>query len=219
MPKIRILVINPVGHSRWDESDARIYRSYASPDTEIIVRSLPRGPETVETLEAYLEAEREVIKLGLELYKDFDAIIVNCFLDPGVRELRKRIGRQTIVVGPAEASLSIARFYGKPAVITVGAVKESVDLVRERIKSLGFDVEVRGIPVSVMDIEKDKDKTLKYLAEESLKARFAGADLIVLGCTGLAGMADELSKRIDMPVIDPAWASIKIAETLVLMKR
>ncbi|AFH42002.1 hypothetical protein [Fervidicoccus fontis] len=52
----KVLVINPIGRSRWNEGDEKIYRYYASPGTAVEVRSLPSGPETVETYRAWREA-------------------------------------------------------------------------------------------------------------------------------------------------------------------
>jgi allantoin racemase len=213
----RVLVINPIGHTRWDEADAKIYRSYASPDTSVEVRSLPAGPETVETYKAYLESEKYVVELGEKLHQNYDAIIVNCFLDPGVSTLRKRIGDK-VVAGPCESSLSIARFYGDIGVITVGAEEEGLTMIRERVKSLGFERNVAGvwgIPIGVADIEKDWNKTLDLLEREAVKAKIAGADVLVLGCTGLAGLARSLERRVHVRVIDPTWAAIKMAETLL----
>jgi len=215
---MKILVVNPVGHSMWDATDLEIYRSYASPHTEIVVKSLPRGPRTVETLDAYFEAEKETVSFVLENYRGFSGIIINCFLEPGVSFLKKKLSGQVVVVGPAEASLSYARVYGDIAVVSVGASVEGLELIRERIRALGFEkrvVSVSGIPLGVIDIDVDKKRTIELLVAESKKAILAGADVIVLGCTGLAGLAKIIEREVGMPVIDPAWASIKLLETIL----
>jgi len=215
---MKILVVNPVGHSTWDATDLEIYRSYASPHTEIVVKSLPRGPRTVETLDAYFEAEKETVNFVLENYKGFNGVIVNCFLEPGVNVLRKKLSGQVVVLGPAEASLSYARIYGDIAVISVGASVEGLELIREKIRALGFEkrvVSVSGIPLGVIDIDVNKKRTIELLITESKKALLSGADVIVLGCTGLAGLAKSVESEVRVPVIDPTWASIKLLETLL----
>ncbi len=214
---MRVLVVNPVGHDRWDHSDKKIYESYASEGTEVDVVSLPRGPASVETAEAYAEVEPLIIELVKGIHAGYDAVIVNCFLDPGVAKLRKILGNK-VVVGPCEASLSLARnLSDKIAVVTVGGGVETLGLIKERVKSLRFEnvvVSVRGISLRVLELDRDREVTLRHLVNEASKAVSEGADVIVLGCTGLAGMAREVSDAVGVPVIDPAWSALKIAELL-----
>lgn len=213
---MKILVINPVGHDRWNSSDKKIYEKYASEGTEVDVISLPKGPESVESAEDYSEAESLIIELVKEIHADYDAVIVNCFLEPGVAKLRGLLS--SVVVGPCEASLSLARNLSKKiSIITVGGNVETLNMVRERIKSLGFEdiiVSLRGIPLRVLDLDRDRDATLRLLIDEARKAASEGAEVLVLGCTGLAGMAREVSSVVGVPVIDPAWAALKVAELL-----
>ena len=182
--------------------------------------SLPRGPESVETAEAYAEVEPLIIELVKGIHAGYDAVIVNCFLDPGVAKLRKILNNK-VVVGPCEASLSLARnLSDKVAVVTVGGDVETLGLIKERIKSLGFEnvvVGVKGISLRVIELDRDREVTLRHLVNEAAKAVSEGADVIVLGCTGLAGMAREVSDAVGVPVIDPAWSALKIAELLVLV--
>ena len=56
------------------------------------------------------------------------------------------------------------------------------------------------------------------LAESRKAVEDDGADTIILGCTGMIGMAKALQETLGIPVIDPAIASLKIAESLVDMK-
>lgn len=219
---MKVLVVNPVGYDEWNYSDKMIYESYASEETEIDVVSLPRGPASVESAEAYAEVEPLVVELVRETHTRYDAVIVNCFLDPGVAKSRSLLGKK-VVIGPCEASLSLARNLSKKiSVITVGSNTEALNLIRERIKSLGFEgfiASLRGIPLGVLDLDRDRKTTLHFLVNEAKKALSEGAEVIVLGCTGLAGMAREVSDVVGAPIIDPAWAALKIAELLALLMR
>ena len=76
-------------------------------------------------------------------------------------------------------------------------------------------VSSRGAGISVLEIDKDIDSTTRRIGEEALKAvKEDGADTIVLGCTGFAGLAPKVQTKIGAPVIDPALAALKTAETL-----
>ncbi len=215
---MRILVVNPVGHSTWNEADRRVYEEFSSPETEIEVTSLPKGPTTVETPEAYAEATYWVLRLVKKEVKSrrYDAFIVNCCLDPGVNLLKEVI--EVPVIGPCKASLALASLIGKkPVVITVG--KEGIWLIEDKVKALGYrDVEVKGIPVGVSDIDRDREYVKKLLVEAAKTSMNEGKDVVILGCTGLAGMAREIQKSVKTPVIDPAGAAIKAAEATVKLK-
>jgi len=86
----KILWINPVGTPVFDGEMLRLFEAERLPDTEVEVRSLERGPHHLEyhyygalvlpdTLHLIKEAERE----------GFDAVVVGCFYDPGLRRLGK----------------------------------------------------------------------------------------------------------------------------------
>ena len=44
-----------------------------------------------------------------------------------------------------------------------------------------------------------------------------GADVIVTTCMGFFGLSEELMKRVPVPVVDPGWAAVRMAETCVRM--
>ncbi len=212
---MRVLVINPVGHPTWDEQDKKIYQSFASKDVEVDVRSLPKGPKSVESVEAYAEVVPIVLKMLKENKDLYDGFIINCFLDPGV-ELSRSVTSKP-VIGPCKASMSLASFLSrKVGVVTVG--NEALWLIKERIRYWGYEdilVGIEGTGFGVLDIDEDKERTLRELVDKSLKLRKKGAEIIVLGCTGLAGLAQEVQKRTGIPTIDPAGASMKLLEALI----
>jgi len=225
--RVRVLVINPVGHPRWDEVDKAIYESFASPNTEIVVKSFPEGPPSVEDPEAHAWVEHLVVKYGLAWFRQaeaegrpYDAIIPNCFLDPGAENLKALV--PVPVVGPCEASLALARVLGsrRVAVVTVG--NKALWMIEERIRKAGYGdlVEgVYGIGLGVLDLDKDREATVREVVGKAREALRDGADTIILGCTGLAGLAKEVEEVIKAPVIDPAGAAIKVAEGLVKVVR
>jgi allantoin racemase len=76
-----------------------------------------------------------------------------------------------------------------------------------------------GIPVLELD---DHSRLLEALVDQSVRAVTEdGAHLLVLGCTGMAGMVHGLVVGLqrhgitDVPVIDPTVLAVKMAEALV----
>lgn len=216
-------MINPVGHPKWDEVDKTIYESFASPNTEITVKSFPEGPPSIEDPEAHAWVEHLVVKYGLAWFrqaeaegKPYDAVIPNCFLDPGAENLKALL--PVPVVGPCEASLALAKVLGsrRAAVVTVG--NKALWMIEERVRKAGYGDLVKrvyGIGLGVLDLDKDKEVTVKEVISKAKEALRDGADTVILGCTGLAGLAKEVEEAIKAPVIDPAGAAIKVAEGLV----
>ena len=212
---MRILVINPVGHPRWDEQDRKIYLSYASPETAVDVYSLPRGPPSVESPEAHAEVIPLVVERAVHLHSNYDAVIVNCFLDPAV-DILKGILRKP-VIGPCEASLALASALSrKIAIVTVG--NEALWMIEERVRHLGYLsylVSLKGIRLTVLQLDENKEKTKSEVTKKAKEAVSEGAEVIVLGCTGLSGLAKEVQDALGTPVIDPSGAALKVAESMV----
>lgn len=214
---MRILVVNPVGHPRWDEQDRRLYESFASPGTEVDVVSLPSGPPSVETPEAHAEVVPLVVRRVLENLGGYDGFVVNCFLDPGVDLLKGIIAKP--VVGPCEASMAVASAVGgKVGVVTVGG--DAAWMVEERIRSLGYAdrlAALEAVRLGVLELDRDPDATLRELIGASRAAAARGAEVLVLGCTGLAGLAKRVEEEVGVPVVDPAGAALKLVEALVAL--
>jgi allantoin racemase len=75
---------------------------------------------------------------------------------------------------------------------------------------------IRGIGVPVLELNERPDLTIKKIAKEAkLASSEDGADVIVLGCTGLAGLAERI--RLNVPVVDPSLSALRVAEMLVVL--
>ncbi len=217
---MKIYVILPIlPHKGFEELTYKEFEAAKRPGTEIVVKSVRKGPASIESkydeeiaapwiLEEVINAEKQ----------GYDAVIIDCMGDPSLYAAREIA---TIpVIGPCEASMAIASTIShKFSVVTV--LTNIVRLFDEMVKVYGFEskfVSTRSVEVPVLDLEKKREEVEEALASESRKALEEGADTIILGCTGMVGMAKALQKKLGVPVIDPAVASLKLAEILVDMK-
>lgn len=214
---MKVLVVNPVGTEKWDKADERFFSQYASSETEVRVMSLGEGPKSLERRIDEVEATPLVIRRVMEAHKSFDAVIINCFLDPGVEALRSLIRKP--VLGPCESSMALASLLGKKvSVVTVGGGET---MIEEKVVQKGYGdflVSVKSIDVGVLDIDTDLSSTIAKLVRKGEEAVEEGAEVIVLGCTGLAGLASPVEEKLGVPVVDPAAATLKMAEALVKLK-
>lgn len=214
---MKILVVNPVGHPKWDEQDKRIYESFASPETMIDVVSLPHGPPSVETPESYSEVVPLVIRKIVENQDAYDGFIVNCCLDPGVGLLKGIIRKP--VIGPCEASLAIAStITDRIGIVTVGG---ALWMIRNLVRSLGYIdrlAALETIELGVLDLDRDVEEVVERLVEKSRLAVSKGSEAVVLGCTGLAGLAGRVGEEVGVPVIDPSGAALKMLEGSIKLR-
>jgi allantoin racemase len=197
-----------------------VLQRYASPNTEMTIRSIPRGPGSIESAyDAALVVPALLEKLTEADRNDFDAVIIGCFSDPGMDALREVA--QMPIIGPGASALHLAAQLGSRfAIISPG---EGGGRVAARMRALGLSdkfASVRGIAMSVLDLARDRQAALEQIAEVGRQAVTTdGADILVLGCMSMAFLeiTDDLQERIGVPVVNPVVAAVKTAEMVAAM--
>jgi len=207
--------VNPVGTKMWDKKDEKYLRGFARKDTSIKVLSLRDGPSSLETFQSMASVCPGIIQLVKSVHNNYDAIIINCFGDPCLEAIREIVN--VPVLGPGETSMMTASLLGHKFSV-ISPTKKTAVQVELHARELGIQqrlASVVGLDIAVLDLERDVDKTVKAVVKASEKAVQDGAEVIVLGCTGLAYMADKIQKRLNVPLIEPASLALKTAESLV----
>ncbi len=212
----RILVINPVATSKWDELTQSFLEKHASPETSIVVRSLREGPESIESeYDRDLVAHHVVEEVVRAEKEGFDAVVINCFDDPGLHAARERV--KILVLGIGETSIITALLLGhRIAIISTG--RNARALYHKKALELGVLDRVAytsGIELGVLEMREDLELLKKQVLAEARKAiEEYGAEVIVLGCGGFIGLTKELEEELGVPVIDPTLTTFKVAEAL-----
>jgi allantoin racemase len=212
---MKIMVINPnTSQSMTDHLRQELER-IKRPDTELTVVCAERGPETIES--AYDEAY--AIPPTLDLVKKanregYDAVILACFSDPGL-EAAKEIS-EIPVIGIEESSLHMAAMLGSKFTV-VTPRKQRIPSKREHVHMRGmshFLASVRSLDLSVAETDADPGRTKKRVLEVAKQAVEDGAEVIILGCAGMAGYAAEIEAKLNIKVIDPTAVALKVAEAM-----
>jgi allantoin racemase len=213
---VRIFILNPVSTSTWNQITEKALKQVACSDTKLTIANLDDGPKSIESdLDVVLAAPHVVEKVVEAEDKGYDAVVINCFDDPGLEAAREKTS--ILVLGIGETSIIAALHLGyKFAVISTGEKsRASYDL-----KALKLGVRDRlayasGIPVHVLELRSDEEKTRQLLLDEARRAvEQYYAEVVVLGCGGMIGLAEWLSEKLKVPVIDPTITTFKIAEAL-----
>lgn len=221
---MKILLIRPIVSDREDALEEAIFQPFAAAGTEIAARRLTYGPSSIESEYDMALSAPEVLRLAEEGEKEgFDGAIINCFVNPGLDGAKGAV--RYPVVGAGEASINLALCLGRRiSILTI--MPNILPLVRKQNLDLiqsGRIASIRSIDTPVLGIYNDSqifEKLFEYATKAILED---GADTIVLGCTGLGGMAEKLTGRLHrdnlpVPVVDPAGAPLKIIEAMVACK-
>ncbi len=203
----------------------------ARPDTEIVFHYLKHSAYMVQSY--YLEMLNTAWLLDgvIEAEKQgYDAVIIGCANDPGLQQARQAV--DIPVVAPIEAASLLACTLGSRfGIVTV--LDELVAYNERNIRLYGLESRLAP-PVRVFPLG---DNWVNMLFEMIIRPEVlipgfdqvcracveAGAEVILPACCALSPAATLLGYRevpgTGVPVLDVTRAAVKMAETLVDLKR
>lgn len=216
---MKILVINPNTSTEVTYQIEESLKPFKRTDAELDVVNPERGPPGIESYYHKALAAVETIKLTQNAEKNhYDAVIIACFSDPGLEGAREVV--HIPVVGIGEASVLLAASLGHRFSI-IAILKNSIPRAERLVGQLGLTqklASIREIGMGVVEMEEEKEKGWQRILERCRTAiNVDDAEVIVLGCAGMSGLAQKLQRELGVPVIDPTLAAYKIAEVLVDM--
>lgn len=216
-----IAVISPVVDTGAIDVE-RTLAPFRAPGLSVRNFFLDEGPASIETetdiaacLPALLRTARALDDEGA------DAIVINCMCDPGLEELRATLN--AVILGPAQTSMHIAAsLAARFSVLDV--LKGGREYVEQQILHYGLSQSYashRAIEIPVLELYRDPERTLVALETEARAAiERDAAGVLLLGCTGLAELAENLNDRLiargeRCRMIEPLRATIGVARTLL----
>jgi allantoin racemase len=213
---MRILVVNVNTTRAMTEGIAHAARSAASAGTEIIGLTPDFGAESCEgNVESYLAA-LGVMDAVMKYPGQYDAVIQAGYGEHGREGLQEML--DVPVVDITEAGAALALFLGHRFSI-VTTLDRTVPLIEDRLLLAGLDshcVSVRASGMAVLDLERDPDAAVTAIADQAAEAvEKDRAEVIVLGCGGMADLGETIRDRCSVPVVDGVAAAVRLAESLV----
>ena len=217
---MKIMLINPNTTQYMTDSILKCAQKYASPGTELYAVTASFGVSSVECyVDEYLAVPgvlKEVIKGDRE--EGADAFVIACFGDPGLQAARE-VTRKP-VLGICESAITTAKFLA-PYFSIVSVLDRARKVTEDAVSAYGaekFCRSIRSTGLSVLDFGQDPERGLEALALEGEKAvREDGAECILLGCAGFVDFAQDLERRLGVPVLEGVTPAVKLAEALVDM--
>lgn len=212
IPILPIYVINPNSSTEVTDRIAWAAReAWSGTDPAVKTVTLDKGPPGIVS-QHHID---EVTPLIGDFVREHDhaasAFVIACFSDPGMFAARDITAKPVIGIGEAgiTAALSVGPRVGVVA-ISSGA-RERHFQYYERLGLRDGICGERAIDLSPVD---SGDETLAFdrivAAAEGLRDQDR-ADVIVLGCAGMAQLRARIADAIRLPVIDPCAAAVHFA--------
>ncbi len=218
-PDNHILVINPNSTASMTEKIGEAARLAAGPSTRITAINPLTGPAAIQGAddgEAALPGLFSLVEECMASNERFDALVIACFDDTGIWELKAKL--PIPVLGIGEAAYHFA-MLNAPRFSVVTTLSASVPVLQANLKRMGFDrrcARVRASEVPVLDLEdpagKGRDKVRREI-DRAVREDRIGA--IALGCAGMAGFAQDLTRDFGLPVIDGVASAVRLGELLL----
>lgn len=189
---MKICVIDPtISKEVFKVDDVRErVKNYVRPDTEVDFVWIDYGPASIECeYDKVLAAPFVVEKAKWAEKNGYDAVVISCMGDPGVQAAKEVL--DIPVIGPGEATRQIAPILGEKVA---------------RIYPTGL---------SVLELVEDPDKTYNVLLDNAVKTIADGAQVLILGCTGLTGMRKRLKEKLEVPILEGELLALSLAQLFV----
>lgn len=201
---VRVRVITPIISAGFRNDEP--LRQTMPTDCELSSVFLKAGPASVESAVDEVLAAPGVVDAAIEAEADgIEAVVIDCMLDPGLDAAREAVNIP--VIGAGEAGINAAAAAGPFSIVTV--LDRQARAFRElaaRYSIADRLVSVRGIGISVLGLEQDRQCSIDATIRACAAASEDGARAVVFGCTGMLGFAEPVTQplgdKLDA-VIDP----------------
>lgn len=221
---MKIAWIAPVGTGRFDDRILsfinRIRRSDVEPEVAHLSPGLPDNLE-YHVYEHIVEDDLLHAIVDYEK-KGYDAAIIGCFYDGGLREARELV--KMPVIAEEEASIHVAATLGHKFSIIVGR-RKWLPKMENNVRIYGLNeklASMRVVQFSIDNIVSDRAGYLEAVKRESQTAVAEdGAEVIVLSEEASFDYHDLLSlqAKLGVPVLDPLIVAWKFAELMADLNR
>ncbi|OHV60841.1 aspartate/glutamate racemase family protein [Pseudofrankia sp. BMG5.37] len=191
-------------------------RQVAGPGTRVEATSPAMGPASIEShYDEALAVPGVLAEIARGEAAGAAGYVIACFGDPGLDAARE-LARGP-VVGIAEAAMHAASLLGRSfsVVTTLARSRGRTWDLADRYGLRALCRGVRACEVPVLELETDPLASAKILAECRAAVADDEAEVILLGCAGMADLCQTLTAELGVPVIDGVAAATVLVEGLI----
>lgn len=207
-----IYVINPNSTERVTrEIEAAIAPLRMAGGPPITCLTLAEGPPGIQSQRDADGLIPALLRRAAGLEDGAAAFVVACFSDPGMHALREQSERP--VLGIAEAGVLTALTLG-PRFGIIAMLQNSIPRHLRYLGAMGVMGRFAGdLPVNLTIAEMADDAlTLGRMVAVGRSLRDTHhADVLVMGCAGMARFREPLERELGIPVVEPTQAAVTMA--------
>ena len=177
----------------------------------IVCLSLADGPPGIQSQRDVDGVVMPMLRKASELEESAGAFVIACFSDPGLHALREQSRRR--VFGIAECGVLTALTLGQRFGV-IAILPTSIPRHLRYFGAMGVldrfaaDLSI-GLGVSELS---DEQRTLGRMIDVGWTLRNThGADVLVMGCAGMARFRETLERELGIPVVEPTQAAVTMA--------
>ncbi|MBL8588869.1 MAG: aspartate/glutamate racemase family protein [Methylobacteriaceae bacterium] len=206
-----IVVINPNSNpavtAGFDEALGPLRRPGAP---AIVCETLAEGPFGIET-QAHVDGVAIPLARLVASRPEADAFVIACYSDPGLFVCREATAKP--VFGIAECGLLTAMARGQRFGV-IAIARRSIARHIRYMRQMGIIDRLaneRPLDMSVAETASGEGALARMISVGTELRDRDGADVIVMGCAGMARHRRALEAALGVPVIDPVQAAVTMA--------
>ena len=205
----RILVINPNSSEACGEGISRAiapFRFAGGPVLDVV--SLPDGPPAIYSWRDWHAAVEPICRC-IER-EAADACVIACASDPGIEAARSVTQRPVLGVFRAAVAAAVARAerFGVVAIVEASKARHMAALRAMGLESrLAAEVALNVTMEALLDPATARSR----LIDAAQACVRAGAETVILGCTGMAHHRSAVEEAAGVAVIEPCQAAAGLA--------
>lgn len=184
---------------------------------QITCLTLEEGPPGIQSQRDVDGVIGPLLRRAAALENDAAAFVIACFSDPGLHALREQSRRP--VLGIAECGVLTALTLGQRFGV-IAILPTSIPRHLRYFGAMGVMQRFAAdlpIGMGVADLA-DGETTLARMIDVGRRLRQDhGADVLVMGCAGMARFRQPLEEAVGIPVVEPTQAAAAMALGRVLL--
>lgn len=211
MPKKSLIVINPNSSDAVTAGIDDAVTPLRAWGTPIRCVTLAEGALAIESQRDSDLAISPMLALADRLTDDALGFVIACFGDPGLHALRDQT--QLPVVGIQEAAVATALTIGQRFGV-ISILPASVPRHLRAFAAMGVLDRLAGdraLGLGVSELANAKQTVARMLEIGAALRDRDGADVLIMGCAGMAGYRDQIETALNCPVIEPCQAAAVLA--------
>lgn len=213
-----LIVINPNSNTAVTAGIDRAVAPLRAWGRPILCQTLEQGPPGIES---QMQADLAIPHLidAAQQHHTAAGFVIACFGDPGLHALRDVTDRP--VIGIQEAAVLTALTLGHRFGI-IAILPNSIPRHLRSLGAMGVTDRLAGdraLGLSVADLA-DAERSLAAMIDTGKTLRDRdGADVLIMGCAGMADYRATLESETGLPVVEPCQAGAAMALSQIALKQ